>query len=90
DVYKRQSLDRVTERGDELGQLAETFRSMVREVYQREALLKQQVMDLRIEIDEVRQKQQVEEITSTEYFQDLQSKAEFLRKRRQSQQDQDD
>ncbi len=39
---------------------------MARQVYEREARLKQQVQELRIEIDEVKKAHQVAEITETD------------------------
>jgi len=51
----------------------------VREVYAREQHLKQQVAELRIEIDKAKQARQVAEITESDYFQDLQRKARELR-----------
>lgn len=81
-VYDANSLDEVAERPDELGQLGRVFQRMVREVYPREQRLKQQVAELRIEIDQRRQDQQVAEITETEYFQQLSSKLDDLRQRR--------
>jgi hypothetical protein len=72
----------VAARTDELGHLARVFQRMVREVYQREQRLKQQVAELRIEIDEVKQARQVAEITETEYFQNLRQKAQQLRSNR--------
>ena len=73
------SLADVAVRTDGLGQLARVFQSMAREVHQREMRLKQQVQQLRIELDDVRQARQVAEITETEYFQKLQDKAIELR-----------
>jgi hypothetical protein len=52
---------------------------MATEVRAREQRLKQEVRELRIEIDEVRAARQVAEITETKYFQDLQRKASELR-----------
>jgi CRP-like cAMP-binding protein len=78
-VYEPESLDEVGARTDELGQLARVFQRMVREVYSREQRLKQQVAELRIEIDEVKKARQVAEITETEYFQQLKKKANQLR-----------
>ncbi|HLF27900.1 MAG TPA: cyclic nucleotide-binding domain-containing protein [Anaerolineae bacterium] len=78
-IYEPESLAAVAERTDELGQLARVFQRMVREVYAREQRLKQQVAELRIEIDEGKQARQVAEITETEYFQELQRKARKLR-----------
>ncbi|MBA2343947.1 MAG: response regulator [Rubrobacter sp.] len=73
------SIEVVAGRQDELGQLARVFRRMAREVRAREQRLKQEVRQLRIEIDETRTARQVAEITETDYFQDLQSKVDKLR-----------
>ncbi len=78
-IYKPESLDEVAKRSDELGQLARVFQNMAREVYIREQRLRQEVAELRIEIDEVNKAHQVSEITETEYFQNLRSKAKKLR-----------
>ena len=75
------TIEQVAERPDELGQLARVFRRMAREVRAREQRLKREVRQLRIEIDETRTRRQVEEITETDYFRDLQSKVDRLRLR---------
>jgi two-component system cell cycle response regulator len=77
--FESRELDSVAGRGDALGQLARVFQRMAIEVLARERLLKQQVRQLRIEIDQARAARQVAEITQTEYFQDLQAKAATLR-----------
>ena len=77
--FDPETLARVASRRDELGQLARVFQRMAREVHAREQRLKQEVQQLRIEIDESRTARQVAEITETDYFQDLQSKADQLR-----------
>lgn len=77
--FDPETLAQVATRRDELGQLARVFRRMAREVYAREQRLKQEVQQLRIEIDEARTARQVAEITETDYFQDLQRKADQLR-----------
>jgi CheY-like chemotaxis protein len=74
-------LDSVAHREDALGQLARTFQKMAHEVRLREERLRQQVQELRIEIDEARQAQKVAEITETEFFRTLRAKADDLRKR---------
>ena len=51
------------------------------QVRQRENVLKQQIRELRVEIDEARIHQQVEEITGTDYFQTLRESAAEMRKR---------
>jgi hypothetical protein len=45
----------------------------------REAQLKAQIQNLRIEIDEIKRSQQVEEIVDTDYFQRLSAQAKKLR-----------
>ena len=52
---------------------------MATEVLARDRMLKQEVRQLRVEIDEARAARQVAEITQTEYFQDLQARACTLR-----------
>ncbi len=69
----------VAARNDELGQLARVFQRMAIEVYAREQRLKQEVRELRIEIDRTRAAQQIAEITDTDYFRTLQEKARQLR-----------
>jgi two-component system cell cycle response regulator len=77
------SLNPVAARDDALGQLARVFQNMARQVYAREQSLRQQLQELRIEIDEVKKARQVAEITETEYFRDLCAKAQRLRQRRE-------
>ncbi len=74
------SLDEVAQRPDALGNLARVFENMAREVYAREQRLKQQVAELRIEVDRTLQVQQVAEITGSDYFQELQQRARAMRK----------
>jgi HAMP domain-containing protein len=75
-------LNPIAERGDELGQLSRLFQKMARQVYVREQQLKKQVSMLRIEIDENKKQEDVAEITESEYFQELQQKADALRRQR--------
>ena len=75
------TLDGVAVRQDALGNLARVFQRMAREVAAREQALKQQVRCLQIEIDGAKAARQVAEITETDYFRDLQAKAEALRAR---------
>jgi hypothetical protein len=49
------------------------------EAREREAILRRQIQELRIELDEAREEQQVAEITETEYFKRLRTKAANLR-----------
>lgn len=79
--FTAESLDAVAARDDALGRLARVFRRMAREVTAREQALKQEVAQLRIEIDAGRAATQLAEITETDYFQDLLRKAHELRER---------
>ncbi len=70
----------VAARPDGLGQLARTFQRMAQEVEAREARLRAEVRELRIEIDEARQAAGVAEVTGSDYFQDLRARAADLRR----------
>lgn len=52
------------------------------EMQKREAALQRTIQELRIEIDEARRAERVQEIAETDYFRDLQSKAEEMREQR--------
>jgi two-component system cell cycle response regulator len=80
-TFQAQSLDEVAQRSDELGQLAQVFQEMARQVYAREQHLQRQVQQLRIEIDHARKAREVADITESEYFQQLLGKAEEIRNR---------
>jgi CheY-like chemotaxis protein len=82
-AFDPDSLTDVARREDALGRLARVFQSMAREVRAREQRLRQEVRELRIEIDEARKANQVAEITETDYFQQLQQKAQSMRRRAQ-------
>lgn len=73
------SLSDVAARQDALGQLTRLFQRMAREFLTREQRLKQQVQELRIEIDRTREQQQVEKITGTDYFKNLRKNAARMR-----------
>jgi GAF domain-containing protein len=60
------------------GQAAVSIQN-AQEVQVREAQLKAQIQNLRIEIDEIKRSQQVEEIVDTDYFQRLSAQAKKLR-----------
>lgn len=70
---------------DEIVRLADVFAIMASKVYQREQNLRKQVEMLRIEIDETKKQKQVSEIADTDFFRELQSKAQNMRKRREDQ-----
>lgn len=67
-----------------LQQMMESFSSLAvaaLEAYIREQKLRQEIQQLRIEIDEAKRQQQVSEIVDTDFFQDLRAKARNLRRR---------
>ena len=82
------SLDEVTRRDDELGRLARMFQHMAVEVQAREQRLRQEVQQLRVEIDEARKRQDVAKITGSETFVGTQQKLEMLRQRNRARQEQ--
>jgi CRP-like cAMP-binding protein len=67
---------------DKAGQLLSAFFQMVRSVKAREDSLKQQLEKLTIEIDEVRRKQEFDELTSTDFYANLKEQAKKLREQR--------
>ena len=80
-TFHPETLDEVAQRNDGLGQLALVFQEMARQVYAREQYLQRQVQQLRIEIDQTRKAREVDEITESDYFQQLLGKADELRNR---------
>jgi CRP-like cAMP-binding protein len=84
-TYRADLITRVGQREDELGQLARVFGRMAEQVQEREQQLRQQVAALRIEIDRERKQKQVDEVTSTDYFQQLRARAASLRQARERQ-----
>jgi CRP-like cAMP-binding protein len=61
--------------------LAREFAQMAAQVKKREEELRQQVAQLRIEIDETKKQRQVDEIVGSDYFQSLQARAKNLRRK---------
>jgi len=72
-------LDTLARRRDELGQLASAFRQMAAKIHSREERLKTEVRRLHIEIDEARQRREVERITGSDYFKSLKNRAAQMR-----------
>jgi HAMP domain-containing protein len=72
------TLDDVAQRDDELGQLARMFQRMAASVEQRETQLKQQLIELTIEIDQVKLQKQVTQITESDYFREIQAEIKDL------------
>jgi methyl-accepting chemotaxis protein len=78
-TFDPRALAAAARRTDEIGHLARVIQRAGQEVQAREARLHQQVAELRIEVDTAKQARQVAEITETDYFQELQRKAQTLR-----------
>lgn len=66
---------------DSIAAFASIAISNARQVAAREAQLRLQVESLRIEVDELKREQHVDEIVGTEFFQDLRQRASELRRR---------
>lgn len=81
DRFDPQTLDRAAGRRDEVGELARVFKRMASDVVARERELRERVARLTIEIDRTKVERTVSEITETEYFQQLQARADELRRR---------
>jgi nitrogen fixation/metabolism regulation signal transduction histidine kinase len=81
DNFEPDALAEVSRSQDDIGQLVRVFLHMAEEVKAREQKLKQQVMELHIEIDVAKKARQVAEITETDYFQQLHKKAQQLKGR---------
>lgn len=81
ETFKAESLSALADRKDEFGQLARVFQEMARQIAEKQQKLKRQVSALKIEIDDVKRKKQVEAIVETDFFQDLTTKASNLRRR---------
>ncbi len=67
---------------DEVALLGRVFASMAAKVKARENLLKKQVEELRIEIDQAKKASEVSRITETDYFRRLQDNARKMRQKR--------
>lgn len=76
------AVEHVSQRNDDLGELARAFNRMVQEINQREAALRAQLAEVhRLEVDAVSRSKAVAEITESDYFRDLRAKARALRER---------
>ncbi|MEB3217446.1 MAG: DUF3365 domain-containing protein [Nostocales cyanobacterium 94392] len=76
---ERDRLNQIAKRTDEIGQLGRVFQKMVQEVCVREQQLTEQLQQMQVEIDAVKVTPQVNEITETDYFQNLQKTAAQIR-----------
>ncbi|MFO1540552.1 MAG: cache domain-containing protein [Chloroflexota bacterium] len=81
DRFDPASLDEAAARTDEVGALARAFRRMGAEVLERERRLREQVARLTVVVDRRKVDAEVGEITDTDFFRDLQSRAREMRRR---------
>jgi len=73
---------------DEIVRFGLTFNQMIEKVHGREEKLRNQVQKLTIEIDEARRKKAVKDVTDSDFFRDLRSKASDMRQRHREDGDQ--
>jgi CRP-like cAMP-binding protein len=72
----------AAEHADEnMARFVNTFVEMIGSVRAREAALKQELQQLRIEIDERKYREQLEEVTESDFFRGLQQSASDMRRR---------
>jgi DNA-binding response OmpR family regulator len=80
--FAAEGLDEIARRPDALGNLARLFQHMAAEVAARQRRLEDQVQQLTIAIDEGKKAAQVDEITESDYFRNLQTRARQFSARR--------
>ena len=73
--FAADGFDEIARRPDALGNLARLFQRMAVEVAARQRRLEEQVQQLTIAIDEGKKAAQVDEITESDYFRNLQARA---------------
>lgn len=78
--FNPESVAAITRGKHEVALLAQVFSRMAVQVQAREQMLKEQVRELRIEIDHSKKAKQLAEITETDYFRTLKQKAQEMRK----------
>lgn len=77
-TFQLGSLATVADRSDELGMLARVFQQMAQHIQDREMLLKQQLVELRIEIDQQKREKEVATLTESSYFQEVQNEVAHI------------
>ncbi|MGL5875170.1 MAG: Nif11-like leader peptide family RiPP precursor [Xenococcaceae cyanobacterium] len=80
DIFQPQDLVKVSCFRDDIGKLVRVFLHMAQQIKAREENLRQRE-SMQIEVDEAKKERQVAEVTRTEYFQELQKKAQKLKSR---------
>ena len=79
-TYDPESLADVVSRKDEVGVLARAFRRMGEEVRERERALRARVQHLQVVVDRTQVEKDINEIAESDFFQDLERRAEEIRK----------
>ena len=79
--YQRSFTPKSEYRDRSIAALAAEFAQMAAQVQKREESLRQEIAELRIEIDHAKKERQVGEIVESEYFQSLRAQAAQLRRR---------
>lgn len=75
------TIETIAKRTDEFGHTAKVIQRMAKEIYAREQSLKQTIQSLRIQIDKEKESQEVQQITESDYFQNLQQRVREIRER---------
>ena len=84
DKFHPDTLAEASRSQDDIGNLVRVFLQMASQVKAREEKLKQQVIDLRVEIDEAKRASLVAEITENEHFMELQKKIQKFKNKRET------
>jgi HAMP domain-containing protein len=74
-------LQRIGRSHDDIGRLARVFARMAEQVAVRERRLKEQVRSLKVEVDQERRRKEVQEVTDSDFFRDLEGRAAEMRRR---------
>jgi HAMP domain-containing protein len=77
--YDPKQLEELAKGKDELGILAHVFNIMAEKVYKRQEKLKQEVAQLRIEIDQSKRDKEVADIVDSDFFKELKAKSQAMR-----------
>ncbi len=82
ETYDMSMLDGVALQEDEIGHLARVFQQLSKTVFARTEKLKEQVVELKIEIDETKSSKQAQKIMESDFFKGLEESASIVRTQR--------
>lgn len=80
--FDPKTLEDISVHPDEIGKLSRVFSDMVVALQAREKKLKKEIVRLKIEIDAQKQEEEIDNIVSQDFFQELQRKAKDFKKDR--------